>query len=202
MPFGRDAIVLRDDGLPADPKTDLEWLDWVAAGDTRNWCRNDLIVDWLNEYGRAAGFVHDREIAGYDETFDLGRFLMQQGHRFERALIADLGTRWEVVRIAKRPDEARSLGAATATWEAMRAGIPVIAGAVLRDPQLRTFGVVDLLVRNDVLAELEPSGDRESVELDRGGAVLVGEMRCAWFATETNTMTMFGFPGSFQQIAC
>ena len=154
MPFGRDAIVLRDDGLPADPKTDLEWLDWVAAGDTRNWCRNDLIVDWLNEYGRAAGFVHDREIAGYDETFDLGRFLMQQGHGFERALIADLGTRWEVVRIAKRPDEARSLGAATATWEAMRAGIPVIAGAVLRDPQLRTFGVVDLLVRNDVLAEL------------------------------------------------
>ncbi|HZP97347.1 MAG TPA: hypothetical protein VFC31_13590 [Candidatus Limnocylindria bacterium] len=56
--------------------------------------------------------------------------------------------------MASRPDEARSLAAATATWEAMRAGIPIIAGAVVRDPQLRMYGVVDLLVRSDVLAEL------------------------------------------------
>jgi len=81
---------------------------------------------------------------------------MQQGRGFERALIADLGTRWEVVRVAKRPDEARSLDAAIATWEAMQAGVPVIAGGVLRDPQLRTFGIVDLLVRNDALAEMCP----------------------------------------------
>ncbi len=79
---------------------------------------------------------------------------MQQGRGFERALVADLVTRWEVVRVASRPDQARSLDAATATWEAMRAGIPIIGGAVVRDPQLRTFGVIDLLVRNDVLAEL------------------------------------------------
>lgn len=79
---------------------------------------------------------------------------MQQGRGFERALIADLAARWEVVRVATRPDEARSLDAAYATWEAMRAGKPIIAGAVVRDPQLRTFGVADLLVRNDVLAEL------------------------------------------------
>jgi hypothetical protein len=146
--------VLRDDGLPADPHTDLEWLDWVAAGDTRNWCRNDLLVDWLDQYGAPFGFLRDRELAGYDDVFDLGRFLMQQGRAFERALIADLASRWEVVRVARRPDEARSLDAALATWDALRAGIPIIAGAVLRDPQLRTFGVADLLVRNDVLAEL------------------------------------------------
>lgn len=79
---------------------------------------------------------------------------MQQGRGFERALVADLGARWEVVRIATRPDEARSLDAALATFDAMRAGVPIIAGAVLRDPQLRMFGVADLLVRNDVLAEL------------------------------------------------
>lgn len=140
--------------MPADPRTDLDWLDWVAAGDTRNWCRGDLIVDWLDEYGEAHGFVPDRRLAGYDETFDLGRFLMHQGRAFERALIADLAKRWEVVRIATRPDEARSLDAALATYDAMRAGIPVIAGAVLRDPELRVYGVADLLVRNDVLAEL------------------------------------------------
>ena len=148
--------MLRDDGLPADPKTDLEWLDWVAAGDTRNFCRNDLLIDWLDLYGASYDMVRDRSLAGYDETFDLGRFLMRQGRDFERALLGDLGTRWEMVRIATRPDEARSRDAAIATWEAMSAGTPIIAGAVLRDPQLRMYGVVDLLVRNDVLAELAP----------------------------------------------
>lgn len=146
--------MLRDDGVPADPRTDLEWLEWVAAADTRDWCRNDLIVDWLNEYGEAHGFVPDRTLPGYDETFDLGRFLMHQGRAFERALIADLARRWEVVRVATRPDEARSLDAALATYDAMRAGAPIIAGAVLRDPQLRMYGIADLLVRNDVLAAL------------------------------------------------
>ncbi len=156
IPIGQDAIVLRDDGHPADPHTDLEWLDWVAAADTRNWCRNDLLVDWLEQYGALHGFARDRDLAGYDETFDLGRFLMQQGRAFERALIADLATRWEVIRIATRPDEARSLDTAIATWDAMHAGIPVIAGAVLRDPERRMYGVVDLLVRSDVLAALCP----------------------------------------------
>src|SRR5881296_218136 len=118
IPIGRDAIVLRDDGLPADPHTDLEWLDWVAAGETRNWCRNDLLVDWLAEYGGVHGFVPDRQLEGFTEAFDLGRFLMHQGRAFERALIADLASRFEVVRVATRPDEARSLRAATATWDA------------------------------------------------------------------------------------
>ena len=81
---------------------------------------------------------------------------MRQGRAFERALVADLASRWEVVRVATRPDEARSLDSAFATWDAMRAGVPIIANGVLRDPEARMFGVVDLLVRSDVLAELCP----------------------------------------------
>jgi len=38
----------------------------------------------------------------------------------------------------------------------MKNGAPVIASAVLRDPERRTFGVADLLVRSDVLGELCP----------------------------------------------
>jgi len=148
--------VLRDDGLPCDPHTDLEWLDWVAAGETRNWCRNDLLLDWLDEYPMVHGFARDDQLPGYDETFDLGRFLMRQGRAFEKAVLADLAERWQVVRITHRPDEARLLSAAIATQEAMQAGVPIIASGVLRDPQLRMFGVVDLLVRSDVLGQLSP----------------------------------------------
>jgi len=148
--------VLRDDGLPCDPHTDLEWLDWVAAGETRNWCKNDLVLDWLNEYPTIHGFLRDDQLPGYDETFDLGRYLMQQGRAFEKAVLADLALRWQVVRITHRPDEARQLSAASATHEAMEAGVSIIAAGVLRDPQLRMFGVVDLLVRSDVLGQLCP----------------------------------------------
>ena len=147
---------MRDDGTVADPKTDLDWLDWVAAVDIRNWCRGDQLADWLTEYTQLHGLPRDDQLAGYDDAFDLGRFLMRQGRLFERALLADLGSRWEVVRITTRPDEARSLDAALATWEAMRQGVPIIASGVLRDPQLRLFGVADLLVRSDVLSELCP----------------------------------------------
>src|SRR5256885_1524009 len=93
---------------------------------------------------------------GYTRVFDLPRFLMEQGRRFERAVLVDLQQRWPVTRIATRPDEARSLAAAEATWDAMKNGAPLIASGVLRDPERRTYGVADLLVRSDVLAELCP----------------------------------------------
>jgi hypothetical protein len=143
--------------VPCDPHTDLEWLDWVAAGETRNWCRNDLLLDWLDEYPMVHGLARDDQLPGYDETFDLGRFLMRQGRAFEKAVLADLAERWQVIRITHRPDEARLLSAATATQEAMQAGVPIIAAGVLRDPQLRMFGVVDLLVRSDILGQLSPA---------------------------------------------
>ncbi|OLC20061.1 MAG: hypothetical protein AUH33_04485 [Chloroflexi bacterium 13_1_40CM_68_21] len=154
--IGRAAITQRDDGMVVDPRSDVEWLEWVPAGAVRNWCDGDLLVDWLAEYGEQHGFRRDDHLPGYDRVFDLPRFLMEQGRRFEQALLVDLQARWPVTRISTRPDEARSLAAAEATWDAMKGGAPVIASAVLRDPERRTFGVADLLVRSDILGELCP----------------------------------------------
>jgi hypothetical protein len=154
--IGRAAITQRDDGELVDPRTDADWLDWVAAGDLRNWCDDDLLLDWLAEFGEQHGFRRDDRMPGYDRVFDLARYLMDQGRRFEQAVLVDLQQRWPVTRIATRPDEARSLAAAEATWDAMKNGAPVIASGVLRDPERRTFGVADLLVRSDVLGELCP----------------------------------------------
>ena len=67
-----------------------------------------------------------------------------------------IAERFPVTRIADGPEDSRSLACADATVEAMRAGAPIIAQAVLRNPETRTYGVADLLVRSDVLNELVP----------------------------------------------
>ncbi len=81
---------------------------------------------------------------------------MKQGRNFEEAVLADLAERWPLLRIAERPDQARSVEAAQATWRAMADGAPIIAQAVLHDAAARMYGVADLLVRADVLGELWP----------------------------------------------
>lgn len=151
---GAAAFVTRDDGTPLDPRTETEWDDWVAAGSTRAWCRGDQLWDWLDRHGGEHGFARDDERATYDERFDLGRFLRDRGERFEAAVVADLERRYGVTRIGGERGAARSLDAARATWAAMERGTRVIAQAVLRDPQARMYGVIDLLVRSDILADI------------------------------------------------
>ena len=67
-----------------------------------------------------------------------------------------LRQRYEIVTIASGPQDARSLEAAESTFQAMIEGAPIVYQGVLLDPQHRTYGMPDLLVRSDVLAELYP----------------------------------------------
>ncbi len=151
---GAAAFVTRDDGAPLDPRTDVEWDDWVAAGATRAWCRGDQLWDWLDRHGGEKGFARDDQRATYDERFDLGRFLRAQGERFEATVVADLDRRYGVTRIGGGRGDPRSLAAVDETWAAMERGVRIIAQAVLRDPQARMYGSVDLLVRSDILADI------------------------------------------------
>jgi hypothetical protein len=151
---GANALVTRDDGNTVLPTTDAEWDDWVSAGALHNWARNDGVLDWLDRYGGERGIARDDQRAAYDERFDFQQFLAHQGRRFEQKVVEDLEARVGVARIEVDHDDARSLAAAHATVAAMERGERVIAQALLRDPQARTYGRIDLLVRSDVLATL------------------------------------------------
>jgi hypothetical protein len=151
---GTFALVTRDDGNTVLPTTDADWEDWVAAGAIRNWARNDALLDWLDRYGGERGIARDDQRAAYDDRLDFQRFLARQGQRFEEKVLADLEQRVGLTRIDADRDDARSLAAAHATVAAMERGERVIAQGLLRDPQARTYGRIDLLVRSDVLAML------------------------------------------------
>lgn len=148
-------LVETDDGTPLDPRTAEDWRPWVSATATRWWLVGDPLVTWLETHGAAHGWTPDED-AGADERTDMGAFLRARGEAFEAAVLRLLGERHPVTVIAASGREARSLGAAVRTLDAMQAGAPLIAQAVLRNPETRTHGIADLLVRSDVLEALVP----------------------------------------------
>ncbi|TAK33980.1 MAG: hypothetical protein EPO30_12475, partial [Lysobacteraceae bacterium] len=132
----------------------------------RHWCDADPLLDWLDRYGEQRGLVRDDRLPTYDARTDLARLIAERGRRFEQLVLDALAKRHRITRIGDLVDDVRSVDAARATWLSMVAGDPLIAHAVLRDPQSRTYGVADLLVRSDVLGDLFPAafdGEEERV---------------------------------------
>ncbi|MEX1253615.1 MAG: hypothetical protein WEE64_04680 [Dehalococcoidia bacterium] len=155
--MGIEALTHDDLGREVVPTSPEDWNDWVSASRTRNHTLSDPILDWLELYGDSHGFERDTTLSTYDPRTDFTAFIFEQGRLFEDAVVGHLRTLAEVRAIASGPEDVRDLAKGEETFAAMRAGVPVIHQGVLRDPQHRTFGAPDLLVRSDVLHMLFPT---------------------------------------------
>ena len=138
---------------------DAEWDEWVYASATRNYVLGDPLPDWLDRFGESKGFVPDV----IDERTDFSQFIFEKGLQFERKVISHLchllGNGSDEVRTISRDGQygaARSEESVLATWRAMTEAVAVIEQGVLWDPENRTYGLPDLLVRSDVLTSLFP----------------------------------------------
>ena len=127
--------------------------DWVSASKSRNWCRKDPLLDWLNFYGVAKGYAQD---AAPDLRTDFQTFVFKKGREFETAVVRHLATLETVFPIASGVEAVTSLEACRETLDAMVRGEPIIHQGVLRNPETRTYGAPDLLIRSDVLRCLFP----------------------------------------------
>jgi hypothetical protein len=136
---------------PPDP-----WDDWVSATRTRHWMDEDPLLDWLDRYGRDHGFTPDTDLPTHDPRTDFRAFVLEQGIRFEAGVVALIRQRFATLRISEGPQDSRDTAKAQATIDAMRGGVPVIEQAVLHNPERRTYGIADLLVRSDHLNTLVP----------------------------------------------
>jgi predicted RecB family nuclease len=149
-------LVLTDDGTRDLPGEDSAWLEWVSASKGRNFVLGEPLLDWLDLYGSDKGFVPDNELPGYDERFDFGSRIMNQGNAFEAAALRWLEERFDMVSVSTGWRDTRDRAAAERTFQAMMEGREIISQAVLWNPQTRTYGAPDLLVRSDVLNRLVP----------------------------------------------
>lgn len=155
--MSREAITHDDSGTESVPASRSEWDEWVSASATRNHVLGDPLLDWLDSHGESKGFKRDQ----VDERTDFLEFIFRKGIEFERAVVDHLrGRGVGEVRTLRADDfsrvSSRDLDLALETWNAMAKGVPIIDQGALRDPESRTHGLPDLLVRSDVLADLFP----------------------------------------------
>ena len=68
--------------------------------------------------------------------------------------MALLRDRYRVVTIFDASGDARSLGMAAETFAAMCEGVPIIHSAFLRDCEHLIYGILELLMRSDVMHDL------------------------------------------------
>ena len=127
---------------------------WVSATATRNYAINDPLLDWLHYHGKSKGFKPDTEYSDYDERTDFRLFIMNQGNRFESAVMKYISELFPVHRVREPMESSSDDSVFSKTLSAMQSGSPVIYQAVLRDEQTETYGIADFLIRSDVFGEL------------------------------------------------
>ena len=145
-----------DDGTRNIPGDDSHWADWVSASKGRNFVLGEPLLDWLDLYGEEKGFVPDDRLVGYDPRFDFVAFILRKGNEFEAAVLRWLEERFDIARVSSGWRDTRDRAAAERTFDAMANGRELVAQAVLWNPQARTYGAPDLLVRSDVLNRIVP----------------------------------------------
>ena len=157
-----EAITHRDDGFPITvPYSFKDWELWVSAGRTRNWMMQDPLLDWLQLYGNSHDYLPKEGLEGYNENLDFIKFIFERGNEFEAGILRLFQRDHEVSTIAKHYEEIRRLDKATETFEALKAGVPIVYQAVLWDAQSLTYGSPDFLVRSDILSGLFPDSISE-----------------------------------------
>ena len=88
--MGIASLTHTEDGSLAVPTTHADWQEWVSATATYHYAMQDPLLDWLNLYGDAYGFLRDDKRADYDARIDFSQFITRKGLEFEAAVAAYL----------------------------------------------------------------------------------------------------------------
>ena len=127
--------------------------DWVAARHTRNFCKGEPLLDFLDKHGERLGYERDDRLPGWTPEVQMLPFIVEKGIEFKRRVMAAIGDKAEVVTI-EVDEEPPYFDAHARTLKAMEAGAEVIAQGVVLHEESRTFGRPALLVRTDVMGRL------------------------------------------------
>ena len=129
-------------------------MDFISATATKNFAYADTILDWLDLYGEDFGYIPDNKYPDYDSRIEFSNFVNSQGKKFEDCVKNYFAQNYHVAIICEDPQitDERLLS----TISKMSQGVPIIYQAPLQNHCNKTQGIVDFLIRSDVINELYP----------------------------------------------
>ena len=183
-----------EDVAPRSPDDVERWNDWVSATKLRGYLLGNTLGDWLHLYGEEHGFRRDPPL---DERLDLRRFNMKQGMAFEDCVANYLAQRADLVRITTDGHQSRDLEKVKATAAALEAGREVLHAGVLWNPETRTYGIPDFLIRSDVFDRLFPDHPDPYSEADNQTEVGRRDVGLRYVVVDAKftTLRLFAEPG-------
>lgn len=137
--------------------------DWISPTQLRNFFNKDCIIDYLNMYGTNVAEKIPKVRKIYGDTLRKNdsflNYILQAGKDFETNLITYLSNKFPAGTIVEVAGDlsARDLEKARETFKHLQKGVPIIHSGVLHNPINKTFGVADLIVRDDYLGRLQES---------------------------------------------
>lgn len=143
---------------PMVKKQSVDWTEWIAATDTKNYMMDDGFLDLLSQKSSAVIAKNPEYAAEIGNMISLSSdqkgfvpSLLNAGNSFEVRVIGlltqNLGQ--NNVRNIGGNHQARSLLKYQETLTAMHDGIPCIFQGVLRNEKNKTYGIPDILIRSD-----------------------------------------------------
>lgn len=133
---------------------------WISATKTFNYMNDDPLIDWLENSGyqnRGRSQSIDNNVT--TETFT--EYIRRKGIEFEARVISHIN---DNIHPVEKAADFYSLDGVQKTRELMKRGCPIIHSAPLCHNASKTYGIADLLVRNDYIKKIAPNTDFEVPE--------------------------------------
>lgn len=158
-----EAIVEEEDKVTPPPspkksKPEIDWDEWVAATTTRNYLLKDPVLDYFNCHYSTLARVKPQFVqriikcqSSKNPENSFVEMIMSHGVAFEDDTVGQLFRKLhkdDIIDIGGGMSP-HSQEKAEDTFRAMQKGIPVIYNGVLHNPDDKTYGVPDLIVRSD-----------------------------------------------------
>ncbi len=136
-------------------KEKINWNEWVAATDTKNYLMDDGFLDLLSSKNNKS-IMNDKDYSKeIAKTFNQNNNgflskLLEQGNVFEKEIVNNLKNMYPNLTVTIT-GHSRSDLAYQKTLDNIKKGIPFIFSANLRNYKTKTYGVADIIVRSDYI---------------------------------------------------
>lgn len=134
---------------------------WVTASETRNFILGDPFSDWMKLWLGKRTSPTPTPYSSPQQTPSTPAnpppFLLQQGNVFEEIVYNRLKEKFspkEIAHVGVHHFHAKSISAFEKTVDAIEKRVPIIYGGVLHNPETKTYGIPDLIVRRDYLPKI------------------------------------------------